>query len=284
MGARARAIVKCGGALAGTALFICLVGPAVPVVSAAPATITPRQAVREALAGVRIGSPNQMIGTTGPRVDGLTQTTSANWGGYADDNSTGNTYTAVSASWIQPTVTTCGPEDFVVFWVGIDGFNNNAVEQDGTLATCSGSTVEYEDWWEMFPTNSIQFVNTIAAGDLITSKVAFSDGQYHLTVTDHTNPSASFTKTETCQADCTNSSAEWIGERPGNGAFYARLPDFGTWRVTGAKATSASTEGTISSFPDDAITMKDDAGHTLESVSSLNSAGTVFTAKWRRLT
>jgi hypothetical protein len=279
---RGKAIVKRSGvALASAALFTGLVGTAVPVASVASVAITPLQAVRDALAGVRIGSPNQRTGTIGPRVDGLTQVQSANWGGYADDNSTGNTYTRVSASWKEPTVR-CAGSDFVVFWVGIDGYSDSAVEQDGTLAYCSGTFVTYMDWWEMYPTNSIQFAKSISAGDHVVSTVVFSGGQYKLTVTDKTNPSASFTTTQTCQASCSNSSAEWIAERPEGGSGLTVLPDFGTWQVTGASATSASTKGTISSFPDDAITMTDSAGHALVTVSGLNLTGKEFTAKWRR--
>jgi hypothetical protein len=278
-----KAIVKrCGVALASAALFTGLVGTAVPAASAASAAITPLQplqAVRDALAGVRVGSPNQRTGTTGPRVDGLTHVDSSNWGGYADDNSTGNTYTRVSASWKEPTVS-CAGSDIVVFWVGIDGYSDSSVEQDGTLAYCSGATVTYTDWWEMYPTNDIQVANSISAGDQITSTVVFSGGLYKLTVTDKTHPSGSFTTTQTCQAGCSNSSGEWIAERPSSGGGLAVLPDFGTWKVTGASVTSASTKGTISSFPDDAITMKD-GGPALVTVSGLSSTGKAFSAKYR---
>ena len=274
-------VKRSGIVLASAALFTGLVIVAVPAASAASAANTPRLAVRVALAGVRIGSPNEPTGKIGLPVGGFTKTHSTNWGGYADDNSTGNTYTSVSASWKQPTAT-CAGSDFAVFWVGIDGYNDNTVEQDGTLAICSGSTVTYMDWWEMYPANDIQFVNTISAGDQVTSTVVFSGGQYKLTVTDSTNPSASFAVTQTCQASCSNSSAEWIAERPSGTGGLAVLPEFGTWKVKGASATSASTTGTISSFPNDAITMRDSAGLALVKVSGLNSAGTSFTATWKR--
>ncbi len=68
---------------------------------------------------------------------GLTQVDSTNWSGYADDNSTGNTYSTVTGNWTEPTVTCSGStESLAAFWVGIDGFTSGSVEQDGTLAEC----------------------------------------------------------------------------------------------------------------------------------------------------
>ena len=36
------------------------------------------------------------------KVNGLTQVTSTNWAGYADDNTAGNTYSTVTGSWSEP--------------------------------------------------------------------------------------------------------------------------------------------------------------------------------------
>ena len=95
-----------------------------------------------------------------PGVSGLTQVSSTNWAGYADDNTAGNTYTSLSGNWTEPTGTCTSATSLAVFWVGIDGFTSGSVEQDGTLIECSGGRVFYFTWWEMFPTNSIQVVGS----------------------------------------------------------------------------------------------------------------------------
>ena len=109
-------------------------------------------------------------------VHGLKQVTFDNWSGYADDNSTGKTYTAVSGAWKQPTITCPKNEDeLAVWWVGLDGFNNGTVEQDGTMAWCFKGTPAYYTWWEMFPTNSIQIVgSSVKPGDTIAASVNFA--------------------------------------------------------------------------------------------------------------
>ena len=190
---------------------------------------------------------------------GLSQVSYFNWAGYADDNSTAKTYTHVSGTWKQPQVKCVAGENRVaVWWVGLDGFSNSTVEQDGTLAACHGSTATYYTWWEMYPTNDIQLVgSTVAPGDKIVSSVKFAGGNYTLQLTDSTHPANSFTEVEQCGAGqtCSNASAEWIAETVGTLRGYQPWPNFGTWKLTGAKVTGGATNGTIKSFPDDEITM-----------------------------
>jgi Peptidase A4 family len=215
------------------------------------------------------------------KIRGLTQVQSTNWSGYADDNTAGNTYSKVTASWTEPAVT-CprnGTQD-AVFWVGIDGFTSGTVEQDGTLAECNRGSAFYMTWWEMFPTNSIQVVgNSVSPGDAISSSVVRSGTSYTLAVTDSTHPANSFTITQSCST-CANSSAEWIAEAPSSGNRILPLPNFGTW--TAANATVNS--GVITSFPDDELTMVDNSGTVKAQPGPLNSSGNGFTVTWRSST
>lgn len=55
---------------------------------------------------------------------------STNWAGYVD---VGHAYSAVSGMWTVPRVT-CRDESYAGFWVGLDGWSNGTVEQDGTAA------------------------------------------------------------------------------------------------------------------------------------------------------
>src|SRR5215469_7626790 len=214
-------------------------------------------------------APNHTVGH-GVKVDGLTQVSSLNWAGYADDNTAGNTYSTVTGNWSEPAVT-CPSHGtlYAVFWVGIDGFTSGTVEQDGTLAECNHGAASYFTWWEMFPTNSIQVVgSSVSPGDSINSSVVRTSSSYTLKVTDSTHPANSFSTTQSCST-CTNSSAEWIAEAPSSGNKILPLANFGTWNETGATVTS----GVITSFPDDELTMVNKSGIVKAQPSSLNGSG-----------
>jgi hypothetical protein len=214
---------------------------------------------------------------------GLTQVQSTNWSGYADDNSAGNTYSTVTGSWAEPAVTcTSRTTTYAAFWVGIDGYTSNSVEQDGTLAECYHGGAYYYSWWEMYPSNSIQTVGTtVRPDDSITASVARSGTSYTLSVTDSTHPANSFSTTQTC-ASCANSSAEWIAEAPSSFRGVLPLANFGSWRESGATVTSGSTSGVISSFPDDELTMVDSSGLVKAQPGALSGSGDSFTVAWKR--
>jgi hypothetical protein len=255
-----------------------------------PATPANAQAIALAKAAIRdlmIGQhptnhivTNHMVSPSIRGVKGLTQVQSTNWAGYAD---TGSSFSQVAGSWTEPSATCSGrSESLAVFWVGIDGFSSDSVEQDGTLIECDRGTASQFTWWEMFPTNDIQVVgSTLAAGDSITSSVVRSGTSYTLSVTDSTNPANSFTTTQTC-SDCANSSAEWIAEAPSGSNGVEPLAHFSTFTDTGSTVTEGSTSGVISSFTDDELTMVDNSGNVKALPSALNSSGNGFSVTWER--
>ena len=71
------------------------------------------------------------VGVTSPGMKGLSDVESTNWSGYAD---TGSSFSKVSSSWTEPSVTCSGrATQLAAFWVGIDGYSSDSVEQDGTF-------------------------------------------------------------------------------------------------------------------------------------------------------
>ena len=129
-------------------------------------------------------------------------------------------------------------------WVGLDGFSNSTVEQDGTLAFCQGGTATYYTWWEMYPTNDIQLVgSSVAPGDKIVTSVKFAGGNYTLKVTDSTHPANSFTAGRAVRhrpVTCANASAEWIAETVGTLRGYAAVAEF---RARGSSPRAKVTGG-----------------------------------------
>lgn len=72
------------------------------------------------------------------------------WAGYVE---TANApYSTVSAHWTVPTITgSTSSTAFVSFWVGIDGYGNNTVEQAGILITNpTGGGNTYAAWVEFY--------------------------------------------------------------------------------------------------------------------------------------
>jgi hypothetical protein len=245
-------------------------------------SLSREQMARNFLSRLKIGQPAVMGSTVDKNL------TSTNWSGYADTPPTtgGSTYKAASGSWVQPS-TTCpaSAETLAAFWSGIDGFSSQTVEQDGTIVVCEEGSAEYFDWWELYPTNDIQVENAVSPGDSITSSVVRSGKSYALTVSDSTDPAASFTTTQKC-GSCANSSAEWIAEAPccknSAGAVY-NLANFGTWALTGAAETYNGTPGTISSGPTvNKITMEDKAKHVKAKPGALTAGGTAFNDVWKK--
>jgi hypothetical protein len=291
----------CGSLIAGAAaLSLGLAGGSPAGASTTPAshgrTASPRgtnaramAAARNAIRHLKIGehatahrAATHRASAHAVRITGQNQVETYNWSGYADDNSAGNTYTEVAGSWTEPAVSCTSDSDteLAAFWVGIDGYSTDSVEQDGTLAECYDGAVYYYTWWEMYPSNAIQVVgDTLSPGDSIYAYAADEGGgNYYLSVTDYSNSADSFSTEQSC-SDCADGSAEWIAEAPSGGGGIYPLPDYGTWTVSGATVTSGY-QGVISSFPDDEITMIDSSGNPESVPGPLNSTGDGFTTYW----
>jgi hypothetical protein len=277
------AIVPVAGMLAATAVTAnaqtTMAAVARPSASAGPEALA-----RAAIEKLAIGQHpvNHAVGVVSSpgKPKGLTDVQSTNWSGYAD---TGSSFSKVTANWTEPSATCSSrTEQLAAFWVGIDGYSSNSVEQDGTLIECYEGTAYQYTWWEMYPTNDIQVVGeTLAAGDAITSTVTRTGTSYTLTVTDSTHSANSFTERESCSS-CANTSVEWIAEAPSGSSSIYPLADFGSWTASGASVTEGSTSGVISSFTDDEITMVDSSSRVKAQPGSLNSGGNSFSVTWER--
>jgi hypothetical protein len=214
-------------------------------------------------------------------IDGQSVVDTYNWSGYAD---TGSGYSEVSGSWTEPSAS-CGSElTLAVFWVGIDGYSDSTVEQDGTMIECYDGAPYQFSWWEMYPTNAIQVVGeSVESGDLITASVNVSGTNYLLTVLDTTNPANDISTTQSC-SDCDNSSAEWIAEAPSGSSGIYPLTDFGSWTLTNSTVVEGSASGVISTFPYDEIVMIDGSGNVEAQPGPLTTGGSSFSDTWQSST
>jgi hypothetical protein len=217
-------------------------------------------------------------GTKGVHSDTLhfnATATSTNWSGYAVAS---GTYTSVSASWVQPKGTCTSATRYSSFWVGLDGYSSDSVEQDGTDTDCSGGSPVYYGWYEMYPNPSYYFGDTVKAGDTISASVTYTaTNTYKLVLSDATQHwSVSTTQT---LSGAPRSSAEVIIEAPccTNSGGILPLADFGTVNLSGSIVDGAAI-GTLSPT---GITMVNSRGQDKDTISALTSNEN-FSATWVR--
>jgi hypothetical protein len=195
--------------------------------------------------------------------------TSTNWSGYAAAGQAG-TFTSVSASWSQPTVTCGSQQTFSSFWVGLDGDGTQSVEQTGTEADCDGGAASYQGWFEMFPAAPVFFNQPVKPGDAMSAKVtANGGGAFTLTLSDATQ---NWTQT-TSQTSQTAQlgSAEVIAEAPSSQNGVLPLSNFGAVNFTDADANNAP----IGNDNPDSLTMVSAQGVT-EATPSTLTGGNAF--------
>ncbi len=181
----------------------------------------------------------------------------------------------------------CGAEDELTSeWVGLDGWISSSLEQLGTMSWCYQGAAVYFTWWEMFPTGTglIRVGTALKPGDKITASVTRSGTNYTLKLTDATTPGNNFTTKQTCPATtCTDTSAEWIAERPAFGIGIAPLAHYNAFSITNGEQTSGGKAGTIGSFATvNEVTMIDATqAYNLNSVSGLTSKNSSFSTTWQ---
>ena len=256
--------------LAGAALVVGSVAASAPAAAAGWAPHSPATVHRIQPGGrmIRPGSP--LIGHGVPR----NSSQSSNWSGYAATGS----FTSASASWTEPTGHCTSARRYSAFWVGLDGFNSQSVEQTGTSVDCSRGSPVYYSWYEMYPANPVNFSNTVRPGDHFSGSVTFNGGSSYTLVLRDTTQGWSHTVHKTL-AGAANSSAEVIAEAPCCTASGGVLPlaNFGTVNFSNATANGSP----IGSFGPTKINMVDNNGRLKDRTSALSGGGS-FSDTWLR--
>jgi Peptidase A4 family len=184
-----------------------------------------------------------------------------NWGGYA---ATG-TFTSATASWTLPAVTCTSDDELYAPWVGLDGYSTSTVEQTGVAADCSSGSLQWEPWYEMYPSAPVYFTETVKTGDSFTGTVtALGSGKYTLVLAD-TTQGWSKTFNETLKSG-KNASAEAIVESPPDA-----YPKFASQIFTNVEFNGK----TLKSFNPTKLTAENGSGTVVP--GAINSAGTGFT-------
>jgi acyl dehydratase len=220
---------------------------------------------------------------TATRAGRRTTAESTNWSGYAATGANG-AYNSVSATWTEPTATCTssggrrrgGSDSYAAFWVGLDGYNSDSVEQTGTDSDCDGTTPDYYGWYEMYPANPVYYTNPVKPGDTISASVTFSGTEtYTLVLKDVTQ---GWTQTQTInETGLDRSSAEVITEAPSSETGVLPLANFGTVTYGSSDANGSS----LGAQSPTEIIMIDNSGADKDSTSAISSGGG-FSNTWIR--
>jgi hypothetical protein len=231
----------------------------------------------EVKTGFTPGGLFHQAGGAAARAHGIknASTTSTNWSGYAVSGSSG-AYKSVAASWKEPSATCSSGDKYASFWVGLDGYSSDSVEQTGTDSDCDGRTAEYYGWYEMYPAYPVNFSNTVEPGDSMSASVTFSGTKTYTLVLKDTTRNWTQTITKN-QSGLSRSSAEVITEAPSSDSGVLPLANFGTvtYSSSTVNGTSLGTQSPTS------ITMINGSGQDKDSTSSINSSGG-FSNTWIR--
>lgn len=177
---------------------------------------------------------------------------SGNWAGYvALPGGSTTSFQQVTADYTVPSANCNGGgvgtgDAFAYHWIGLDGWGDNTVEQDGVAGFCEGGSASYYAWWEMYP-NGINLDFPVSPGDAISSRVTYDGaGNYTLYLLDDTS-GQSFNLTESCPTTCSNRSAEDITEGYSSSPWLGTL-DYGKEYYNAFQAINQSgTHGGIAS-------------------------------------
>jgi hypothetical protein len=205
--------------------------------------------------------------------------TSTNWSGYA---AYGATFSDVSGGWQQPRADCTSVAKNTValsaFWVGLDGYFSNTVEQTGTEADCVGTSPQYYAWYEFYPHRLFVLNQTrypVSPTDKLSATVSQANGSVTVTLEDH-NPAHGWSFTTAAPAKhLAFSSAEWIAEGPSH-----QLTNFSSVDFSEASASTAGVAEPIGAFSNDAITMQTSSG-IVRATPSPPPATTAFSVIWK---
>jgi hypothetical protein len=214
-----------------------------------------------------------------------TSMSSPNWAGYAAHRP-GTQFTDVRGAWAQPGVSCPNAGTYSSFWIGLDGYLSDFVEQIGTGADCTQvNAPSYYAWYELYPAARVRIAMVIRPGDQLEAEVNSIAAGTTLTLRDVTSGRSFSSMRRGSSGPLT--SAEWIAEAPsacsGSSCNVLPLANFGTVAFSLCSAIAGSSSGTINSsaWTADVITMVRSNGTVLAQPWGLTADGASFNVSVR---
>ena len=211
---------------------------------------------------------------------------SASWAGYVV---TKGHFTSASAQFVVPTVRCTSQRTELSQWVGIDGYGNKTVEQDGVFVNCVDGSPSYSAFYEMWGNlelnrgGAVALNETVQPGDRMAASVSEANGEWTFVVSDLTQGWTSSNVVAMPSPTTAQASAEFIVEGPlffcteGFPCVAFTLPAFTA--TTFSNIAIVENQGAPSGLPSNPttydITMVNNMV-TLAAPSALSSDGTSF--------
>ncbi len=208
---------------------------------------------------------------------------SLSWAGYivSEGFNTKLEITGISGSWTVPQVDAALGDGYSSTWIGIGGQSDKTLIQVGTEQDASVGGDTYYAWYELLPSFSVEINGlTVTPGDTIVASLTLVEPNanvWNIHLRD-TNNGQSFTLN--VNYNSTQSSGEWILERPTVKNQISALCDFGTISFRNCQIIMNNDGGPISNFTYSKIEMTNEQTATLASVSSLGPDGSSFNVSY----
>ncbi len=218
-----------------------------------------------------------------------TLATSTNWSGYVAANRLSapqqGSVSAVSGTWVVPTLKPTPDHTYCSLWVGIDGYNSSTVEQIGTEHDWNNGAQENYAWFEMYPGASYAINGfPLHPGDVISASVRYiGNSTFVMTLHNDTRRVTSTIPTQyTRSSVAQRKSAEWIVEAPYLNGILP-LSNFGIARLSKCMATINGVAARLrnSSWQNMGIEMITPTGAAKAIPSAIASDNASFTVTWK---
>ena len=226
------------------------------------------------------------------------QGTSLNWCGYVTIRnpliSSTHTVSHVSGAWNVPSIAAATNKAYSLIWLGMDGVNNNYLEQVGTGHNWgNGAQVNFA-WFQMRPHHKFLIKDfPLNISDLINAEVRYvGDGYFKLLLKNLTQGVVfEVPKKYTRSSHAPRETADWVVEAPIGHHTVLPLANFTTTLIPSSQtitfidswAKISGVKGGIgfSEWTHAAMTMTAVDGTTVKaSPSALNPSKTGFSATW----
>ncbi len=195
--------------------------------------------------------------------DGTIPGISSNWAGYVAQS---GTYTGVSGTWVMPEISYSSTVSSNATWVGIGGRNTNDLIQAGVYEIANSDGATYQAWYELLPNDSVAVDLPVHPGDSISvAIIETSNDVWNIVITNNTTKQQ-FAKTVIYHSS--ESSAEWIQERPLIDQSLAVLSGFTPIQFTGATAVQNGQRVSLSQTNPQQINLLDTPTNTALAVPS----------------
>jgi hypothetical protein len=204
---------------------------------------------------------------------------STSWSGYIITKEFNNNHliNAITAEWEVPTINILATKTYSSAWIGIGGQSDKTLIQIGTEHDAVNGNANYRAWYEVLPAFSITIPDfNINPGDRVFASISMIDtnqSTWKILLEDITN-GKSFTKN--IEYNSTQSSGEWIIERPTVNSQVSTLTNFGTITFTDCNIGLENKTGPIGEFIYTKIEMTNQLATPLTTVSSLSPDGGSF--------